>query len=271
MKSAPILLALTLALALPGARPAAAAGGLPDNLVSAEVIGGATQPDGTRLAALLLTLAPGWKTYWRAPGEAGIPPRFNWAGSRNLGGVAFHWPLPQVYEVNGFRIIGYADELVLPFSVRPDRQGDPVTLAAEIELGVCEDVCVPVTLEVRAELPGIARTDPAIRAAMARMPETGAAAGLTSATCRVEPIRDGLRLTAALDIPSPGSGEFAVIEVSDPTIWVSSPKLDRGGGRVTAVADLVPADARPFALNRSDIRITLFGGGRVVEIEGCTG
>jgi DsbC/DsbD-like thiol-disulfide interchange protein len=265
----PVIVAM-LAAALPQGAPRADEA-VPDDLVRAEVIGGWTMPDGTRIAALRLTLAEGWKTYWRAPGEAGIPPRFDWKGSRNLRAVAFHWPVPKVFEVNGFRVIGYDHELVLPFTVTPAMPGDPVTVAAEVELGICHDVCVPVTVDVRADLPDVTTPDPDIRAALSRLPQAGPKAGLTSATCAVEPLRDGLRLTATLAIPSPGDGEFVVIETADPSVWVSPPTLTRSGGRVTAVADLVPSTAEPFALDRSGVRMTLFGGGRAVQIDGCTG
>ncbi|MFY8145805.1 MAG: protein-disulfide reductase DsbD domain-containing protein, partial [Rhodobacter sp.] len=63
-----------------------------DDLLSAEVLPGWRTEQGTHMAALRLTLAPGWKTYWRSPGDAGIPPLFNWSGSQNLSGVRVHWP-----------------------------------------------------------------------------------------------------------------------------------------------------------------------------------
>jgi DsbC/DsbD-like thiol-disulfide interchange protein len=265
----PVIAALVGAALPPGA--SRAEDGLPDDLVRAEVIGGWTMPDGTRIAALHLTLAEGWKTYWRSPGEAGIPPRFDWTGSRNLAGVDFHWPVPQVFDLNGFRVLGYRHELVLPFTVTPAKTGAPVSVAAAVELGVCEDVCVPVTVDVRADLPDTTVPVAVIQTALSRQPRDGADAGLTSATCRVDPLRDGLRLTATLAIPAPGADEFAVIETADPTVWVSPPQVTRAGGTLTAVADLVPSTAEPFALDRSGVRITLFGGGRAVQIDGCTG
>ena len=63
-----------------------------DEVVSASVLTGWRMENGHHMAALRITLAPGWKTYWRAPGEAGIPPRFDWTGSDNLSAVTVHWP-----------------------------------------------------------------------------------------------------------------------------------------------------------------------------------
>lgn len=247
---------------------AALAEGLPDDIVRAELRGGWRTADGTHMAALHLTLAPGWKTYWRAPGDAGIPPSFDWTGSTNVGAVTFHWPSPDVFDLSGMRTLGYHDELVLPIEIAPASPGGPVELAARIDLGVCEDVCVPVTLSVRAVLPEGTEPDPVIRAALSEQPER---AGGAPARCAVEPIRDGLRLTAEIGLPKTGPDEFAVVELADASVWVSPAQTRREGGRLVSVADLVPANAQPFALDRSDIRITLFGGGRAVQIDGCTG
>ncbi|MFZ5709893.1 MAG: protein-disulfide reductase DsbD domain-containing protein [Pseudomonadota bacterium] len=264
----------TLLAALAAAAPAAAQqpfSGKPEDIVRAEFIGGWRMADGTRMAALKVRLAEGWKTYWRAPGDTGIPPRFDWAGSQNVASVAFRWPQPEVFDVSGLRIVGYRRELVLPFAVIPQDPGAPVRLMARVELGVCETVCVPVNLDVSADLPSGTGPDPEIVAALARMPVPGAQAGLSAATCTTEPIADGIRLTAKVEIPAVGQDEFAVIELADPAIWISQAEVERRGPSLTAVSDLVPPEARPFPLDPSQVRITLLGGGRAVEIEGCTG
>ena len=65
--------------------------------------------NGHHMAGLSLQLAPDWKTYWRAPGEAGIPPLFDWSGSTNVQSVRVHWPSPVVFHLNGMQTIGYHD------------------------------------------------------------------------------------------------------------------------------------------------------------------
>ena len=69
------------------------------DIVQAEVLPGWRTPSGTWMAALHLTLSPGWKTYWRVPGEAGIPPLFDIAASTNIAALAVHWPTPHVFEI----------------------------------------------------------------------------------------------------------------------------------------------------------------------------
>lgn len=245
---------------------------LPPDILSATLRGGWRTETGTQMAALELKLAPGWKTYWRAPGEAGIPPEFDWSGSSNIRSVAFHWPKPEVFDLNGMRTFGYRETLVLPIELRPVDAGRPIEVQARIDLGVCDDICVPVTLSLAGELAAGTAPDPVIGAALDDGPESAAKAGLSAARCEVEPIRDGVRLTSRLDMPPLGPEEIAVVELSDRTVWVSPAETRRTGDELRATADLVPADAKPFALDRSQVTITVFGtAGRVAEVRGCTG
>lgn len=238
---------------------------VPDDAYRAEILGGWRTPEGTHMAALRITLGDGWKTYWRAPGEGGIPPQFDWTGSQNIAGVTFHWPRPEVFDLNGLRTIGYADELVLPMEFTARAPG-AMAVRAEVQMGVCRDICVPVTLDLALPLPETGRADPAISAALESVPP---AARPTAISCKVEPIRDGLRLTAEIEIASAGGDEVAVMELADKTIWVSEAVTRREGGRLTATADLVPTTAQPFALDRSGVTITILGETRALELSGC--
>lgn len=240
------------------------------DVVSAEVLPGWRTAQGTHMAALRLRLADQWKTYWRAPGEAGIPPSFDWSGSDNLQAVQVHWPQPTVFDLNGLRTLGYTRELVLPIEFTPQSPDAPMALVTRIELGLCRDVCMPVTLELDALLSAAGGPrDTAITAALAARPQTAQEAGLKAIRCRVEPIHDGLRLTAQIEIPDLGGSEMAVFELGDPDIWVSEAQSQRQGRHLTAVAELVPPSGAPFALDRSSVRITLLGEKGAVDLRGC--
>src|SRR5258705_742891 len=63
---------------------------------------------------LQLDLEPGWKTYWRSPGDSGIPVTVDWSGSRNVAAVGFAWPAPRRFTLFGLEIFGYGDEVVFP-------------------------------------------------------------------------------------------------------------------------------------------------------------
>lgn len=249
---------------------AASAQEVPDNLYSVELLPGWETPEGTRMAALRLTLAKGWKTYWRAPGEAGIPPVFNWSGSENVASVTYHWPTPDVFEVSGFTTFGFHDELVLPIEVKPADPTRPIHADVEVELGICENICVPVAFSVSGDLSGSA-PDARISRALADAPKDARQAGLKGISCAVEPIRDGLRLTTTLSLPPLGGDEIAVIEAGPGDIWVSSTQTRRDGGRLVSVADLVPPAAQPFALDRSSVVVTVLAHGQAIQQVGCTG
>jgi len=261
------LLSLLLSLAAPMAQ---AGTDLPDTLVQAEVLPGWRTAEGRRMVALRITLAPGWKTYWRAPGDAGIPPRFDWSGSGNLARVALHWPAPKVFDSYGLRTVGYDGALVLPMELTPRRPGAPITLNARMELGICETICVPAELHLEANLAGPGRSDPAIHAALAARPVAAARAGVGTVACTLDPARDGLRLTARIEMPRLSGTEFALVETADSAVWVSEPRAARNGGVLTVTADLVPPRGVPLAVGRDDLRFTIIGASQAVDIRGCT-
>ncbi len=262
------LLAGLLAIAVPAARAQSNIVVL-DDVAQVDLLPGWRTASGTHMAALRVRLSPGWKTYWRAPGEGGIPPQFDWSGSANLNSVSFHWPVPQVFSINGIRSIGYHDELILPIEMTPTRPGEPISIRTTVELGVCEDICLPMQVDLRADLATSGAADPAISASLADQPASARSMGLAGATCAVDPISDGLRVTTKVRMPDFGS-EVAVIELPDKSIWISQADVTRKGGVMTAIADMVPANAAPFLLKRSDLRITVLGDSNAVDIQGCS-
>lgn len=241
----------------------------PRDVISADILPGWRQADGTHVAALRLRLADKWKTYWRAPGEAGIPPVFDWAGSANVADVTFHWPTPRVFELNGMRTVGYAHELVLPMEVRAVDSAEPIALAGHVMLGVCRDICMPVELEFTAELAPGGRPDPAISAALAAGPQSARSAGVRNLRCHIEPISDGLRVTASLDAPVLGGREMAIFETPDPNVWISEATSERSSSGMSVTADFVPPRGQPLALDRSRLRLTLIGDSGGIDMQGC--
>lgn len=241
-----------------------------DDVATLEVLRGWQMADGTQLSALKITLAPGWKTYWRAPGDAGIPPRVNLSGSSNIASTRLMWPVPEVFDQVGMRSIGYHDGVVVPIEITPKDEGDAMQLSGLLEIGVCEEICIPVALEIDAQImPGGSR-DGEIAAALINRPLTAAEAGLTAATCNVSPLSDGLSVTATLTMPSAGQREDVVVEFADPAVWVSEPDVVRDGRTLQATVDMVHADGPSFALDRSAVRITVLGSSYAVDVRGCS-
>lgn len=253
----------TFALLLLTAAPALAQD-LPPGLVSAELLPGWVTPEGARMTALHVELQPGWKTYWRSPGDAGIPPVFDWDGSANLGQVELLWPRPEVIDSGGERTLGYHDRLVLPIRIAPGRLGAPIGVQAVVDLGICEDICVPVRVSLEAGPPG-AVPDPVIETALARQPVPTD----RQPECHVTEIEDGMQVSLTLPETGRPAGDEVAIELVDPGIWVSAPQLSQVGDRIQVVSDFVAASGKPFALDPDDLRVTLIGPQDAVEFQGC--
>jgi DsbC/DsbD-like thiol-disulfide interchange protein len=240
-----------------------------DDVVRTEVLQGWQTDRGSTMMALRLVLTPGWKTYWRSPGDAGIPPSFDWSGSGNLAQVRIHWPRPTVFLVSGMTSIGYHDELVLPFEVFAVDPGQPIRLGLRMDLGICKDICLPATIVIDSFVAGDGADTARIKTALADQPGPAKAAGLAGIFCDIAPIDDGLRVTAHLDMPALGPDETVVFEAGAPDIWVASATTERQGGRLTSVTEMVGQSGAPFALDRSGVVLTVISGGSAVEIIGC--
>lgn len=224
--------------------------------------------DGERVAGLALSIAPGWKTYWRMPGEAGVPPRFDWSGSRNLAALDVLWPTPEIFESFGMMSIGYGDEVVLPIRLVPEDPGQPITLALEAEFGVCREICIFEEVRFAIErAPGEAVGAAEVAAAVARVPEAGRA----TATCRIAGAGADRRFSAEIAHGAVGSAPYVVLE-GPAGAWfhgVETAPLGAASGGALAVEAMLTLDDPVAWITRSDVRITLLGEGYAADIRGC--
>jgi len=100
------------------------------------------------VAGIHITLDDGWKTYWRNPGDAGLPPNFDWSGSANLKKAQLLWPAPVRFHDSAGTSYGYKKEVVFPVLVEPVDATKPVQLKLNMEYAVCADICIPVEAEL---------------------------------------------------------------------------------------------------------------------------
>ena len=100
-----------------------------------------------------IKLAPGWKTYWRNPGESGAPPRFDWSTSGNVGAVEVRWPAPQRFSAFGFDSFGYHDQIVLPVFLQATAPSQAMTARLNLDYMVCAQVCIPMQAKLALHLP----------------------------------------------------------------------------------------------------------------------
>lgn len=260
----PLLLSAALALPLPAVAETAI-----EEAVSVTLLPGWRTERGTHMAGLRIALAPGWKTYWRAPGDAGIPPAFDWSQARNILGKELHWPAPEVFHASGMRSIGYTDSVVIPMEFALGDPDAPARAAGTVELGVCEEICVPVEVRFDTALPVTGERDPAIVAALVDRPAGAAVAGVTAVTCRLAPSAEGLRLTARIAMPPAGGEEVVVVETGDPAHWVSAARTRREGGSLTAEVEIVAPSGGALSIDRAAMRFTVLGQGAAVDLRGC--
>ncbi|GAB1145588.1 protein-disulfide reductase DsbD domain-containing protein [Shewanella algae] len=136
-------------------------------------------------ALLDVALSGDWKTYWRAPGEGGIPPTLDWSASENIATVDWHWPLPQRYVLQGIETLGYKGDTLFPLTIRLKDPGQPFRLKGTLTLSSCTNVCVltDYPVELSGQAAGLKADDGFLHQwgeAMARVPQGDGGAVLQS-------------------------------------------------------------------------------------------
>ncbi|SEF59177.1 Thiol-disulfide interchange protein, contains DsbC and DsbD domains [Bosea lathyri] len=220
----PLLTAAAFVLGTPAlAQEAATSNWSKGDHSSLRLIAGATAPSGKQRVGVEIVMAPGYKTYWRSPGDFGVPPVFDWSGSTNIGGLDVRWPAPERFQDSAGYSIGYVGEVVIPVSVQPVDPAKPVMLVLKLDYAVCEKICVPATGETRLWLePGVTSvTSPRLESFEARVPVPVKLGphkekpSVIEAKLDDEVVDPGLRLV--LQVPPDGKVEDVFIE--GPGMW----------------------------------------------------
>ena len=113
-------------------------------IAATETVGAAE----TLRLGLQFKLKPGWKIYWRSPGDAGFPPIPDWSSSRNLESAVMQWPAPERFSVLGLETLGYKKEVVFPITVTREDATKPLRLSGVIRYLVCDEICIPYDADV---------------------------------------------------------------------------------------------------------------------------
>src|SRR5205085_4753897 len=156
------------------------------------------------LGGIAIQLEPGWKTYWRTPGDSGVPPRFDFSKSDNVEAVTVLWPAPMKFDdgAGGFSL-GYKKQVVLPLRIVAKNADKPVTLRADINYAVCEKLCIPVEASAELAFNSVASTeDAALFAALDTVPKPANIGDPNPLTIR-DVRRDGK--TVLVDVVAPDS------------------------------------------------------------------
>lgn len=268
IRSTVISAATALSLLWGGVAPATAGERMRvEDVVQVTFLPGWREQSGGRYAGIRIDLATGWKTYWRAPGDGGIPTTIDWDGSENIRDARLFWPRPSVFRISGLRSVGYKKRVVIPVYITPVEEG-AIRAQMLLRLGVCKEICFPVELTLRTELTATeAAGEDQIRAALADRPKQLDA----QVSCRLVKSEDGYRLDFAAILPQlPGQKETAVLELADPGIWVSEPHYIRQGEQVTGSVRMIP-QTRIRDIDLSALRMTVLTTSAAIEVRGCDG
>jgi suppressor for copper-sensitivity B len=203
-------------------------------------------------AGLHIQLSPGWKFYWRTPGEGGVPAQFDWSASQNVARVDVAWPAPKRILLGRTEIYGYGGEVVLPLHVERKQAGLPYDLDLAAEYGVCKDICILRNdrLQLRSEV--LPPRDNLILLARwrARVPQPAAQAGLQLVSHRLKP--DRLVVTLESQIPLQNPDLF--VEGGSES-WFGRPVVTAGANGQELRFDL-PANTPPGKVGQP-LRLTL--------------
>ena len=130
-----------------------------------------TATSGIRLMGIDVRLDPEALTYWRSPGEAGVPPTLSFAGSTNVADATLLFPAPSRYDEEGSEAIGYKNAVVFPVRISPTDPTRPVKVRTTFNFAICDRQCVPAqarfTLDLDADPSPEAQS---VRTALARVP-----------------------------------------------------------------------------------------------------
>ncbi|MCS3564726.1 MULTISPECIES: protein-disulfide reductase DsbD domain-containing protein [Bradyrhizobium] len=227
---------------------------------------------GSRSGAVLLggiafQLQDGWKTYWRSPGDSGVPPRFDFSRSDNVEAVTVMWPAPRQFDDGaGGTSLGYKHQVVLPLRIVAKNPDKPLVLRADINYAVCEKLCVPVEAKAELAFASVASTeDAALSEALNAVPKPANIGDPIPFSIR-DVKRDG-KNSVLVDVSAPESRDLSLfVEGPTPDWALPVPKLVEhappGVKRFSFELDGLPPGAKA---DGAALKLTLVGGDKSYE------
>jgi DsbC/DsbD-like thiol-disulfide interchange protein len=219
------------------------------------------------LGGIAIQLQPGWHTYWRTPGDSGVPPRFDFSRSDNVEAVTVLWPAPKKFDDGaGGASLGYKHQVVLPLRIVAKNADKPVTLRADINYAVCEKLCIPVDAKAELAFASVASTEDAnLSEALNTVPKPANVGDPNPLTIR-DVKRDG-KTSVLVDVTAPDGKDVSLfVEGPTPDWALPVPKLlehsPPGVKRFSFELDGLPPGASP---DGAALKLTLVGGDKAYE------
>ena len=220
-------------------------------------------------AAIEIRLDPGWKTYWREPGDSGLPPSFDFSGSQNVKAVTVEWPAPERFpDGAGGNSIGYMGRVILPLRVIPKDAAQPSTLDVKLAYAICGNLCVPAEAKLGLALSGNGAEEATIEQELARVPRRvalGADGDFAIRSVRREP--GGEHDRVAVEVAAPEDAKVDLF-VEGPTPEWSLPLPEPGGTAGTLHRFTFDLDGLPTGAQAQGalLTFTAVSGGRAIEV-----
>jgi DsbC/DsbD-like thiol-disulfide interchange protein len=234
------------------------------------VAGGTKVADGASAlrAGVEIRLAPGWKTYWRYPGDSGVPPHFDFDKSENLKSVKVAWPAPQRFTDADGSFIGYRDNVLFPLSIEPKDAGKPVVLRLTLDYAICEKVCIPVQARGELTIKGGANADSIIAKAEQAVPRAQPLGADAKLSVKAVHRDNGAKPARVLvDIAAPDGSPVAVFAEGPTADW-ALPVPDKVEGAPAGLQRFAFAlDGLPPGANASGatLKVTAVAGPDAIE------
>ena len=218
------------------------------------------------MGGIEIQLQPGWKTYWRTPGDSGVPPRFDFSKSANVESVTPLYPAPKKFDDGAGGIsYGYHKHVIFPLRIVPKNPNEPVQLRASISYAVCEKLCLPVEAEAELAFTSSASAlDSVVAGALNKVPKpVGTAEATPIALKSFKRIGDRVIIDIAAQNPA---GLEVYAEGPTPDWALPVPKRvdtdEKDIARFEFKLDGLPAKARPEG---AQLKLTVVGADGAFE------
>jgi DsbC/DsbD-like thiol-disulfide interchange protein len=232
------------------------------------IAGSNTNSTATLRAGVEIKLRPGWKTYWRYPGDSGVPPNFDFTGSENLKHAEVLYPAPHLFTDETGQSLGYKGTVIFPLTITPQQEDKPVRLHVKVDYAVCEKLCVPA--EGTAELVlsgGESSQNTTLMTAEAHLPKrvTPAQLGLT-----IRRTKSGPKPVVTVDLGAPAGKPIELFAEGPTPQWALPipkpvPNAPAGRAQFTFELDGLPPGTDPKG--QFELTFTVVTGERAVEVK----
>jgi len=221
-------------------------------------------------AGLQIRLDEGWKTYWRSPGDSGIPTQIDWSGSKNTRSLILHHPIPYRIDAYGYQSLVYKNQVVLPVRFEKSQAGETVHIKAIVDYAVCKNICVPLHAELSLDLDDSLMTSAADQAHgrlidryAARVPTTGPRDDLSVQSVALEGEAGAELLKVVIAARQPMSAPGLIVEAPSPFAFGLPVFVDEGNRTIASIS--INGGKSRKSLRGQSVTLTVYDGTTGIE------